>query len=111
LEEFIMELLDLASCCIHLSDRIVDFVFRSTLPDFANTASVAALLSSQAFDNASISSGVIGGFGMRRAYQRERFRDAAVRDADDRADYSIVDCVAGRGDWRLAFESTRQLRV
>jgi hypothetical protein len=26
-------------------------------------------------------------------------------------DYSIVDCVAGRGDWRLAFESTRQLRV
>ena len=31
--------------------------------------------------------------------------------ADDRADYSIVDCVAGRGDWRLAFESTRQLLV
>jgi hypothetical protein len=31
-EEFIMELLDLASSCIHLSDRIVDFVFRSTFP-------------------------------------------------------------------------------
>jgi hypothetical protein len=73
LEEFIMELLDLASCRIHLSDRIVDLVFRSTSLNFANTTSVAALLSFQAFDNASISSGVIGGFGMRRAYQRERF--------------------------------------
>jgi len=31
------------------------------------------LLSFQAFDNASKSSGVIGGFGMRQAYQRERF--------------------------------------
>jgi hypothetical protein len=31
-EEFIMEFLDLASSCIHLSDRIVDCVFRSTFP-------------------------------------------------------------------------------
>jgi hypothetical protein len=28
-----MELLNLASSCIHLSDRIVDFVFRSTFPE------------------------------------------------------------------------------
>ena len=72
-EEFIMELLDLASSCIHLSDRIVDFVFRSTFPRLCQHGTVAALLSFQAFDNASISSGVIGGFGMRQAYQRERF--------------------------------------
>ena len=80
-----MELLNLASSCIHLSDRIVDFVFRSTFPELAKTASVAALLSFQAFDNASISSGVIGGFGMRRAYQRERFLGKVFFDFNTRA--------------------------
>jgi hypothetical protein len=68
-----MELLDLASSCIHLSDRIVDSSFEAPSLNFANTASVVALLSFQAFDNAFISSGVIGGFGMRQAINERDF--------------------------------------